>query len=59
MADTEIDAGSGGLAPLVHVRLQSTPETLTLVRGVLGALSELLALDPELLDELKTAISEA
>ncbi|HZU40398.1 MAG TPA: ATP-binding protein [Solirubrobacteraceae bacterium] len=45
--------------PLVHLRLLSTPETLTLVRGVLGALAELLALDPELLDDLKTAISEA
>jgi anti-sigma regulatory factor (Ser/Thr protein kinase) len=59
MADTEIDAGSDGLAPLVHVKLESTPETLTLVRGVLGALSETLSLDPELLDDLKTAISEA
>jgi serine/threonine-protein kinase RsbW len=59
MAGTEIDAGSDGLAPLVHVKLESTPETLTLVRGVLGALSETLSLDPELLDDLKTAISEA
>ena len=59
MADTEIEAGSDGLSPLVHLRLHSTPETLTLVRGVLGALSETLALDPELLDDLKTAISEA
>jgi serine/threonine-protein kinase RsbW len=59
MAGTEIDAGSNGLAPLVHVKLESTPETLTLVRGVLGALSETLSLDPELLDDLKTAISEA
>lgn len=60
MADTEIEAGSGGLgAPLVRLRLQGTPETLTLVRGVLGALAETLALDPELLDDLKTAISEA
>lgn len=45
--------------PLVHLRLQSTPETLTLVRGVLGALAELLAVDAELLDDMKTAISEA
>src|SRR5438309_4200253 len=59
LADTEIEAGSDGLAPLVALRLQSVPETLTLVRGVLGALSELLALDPELLDDMKTAISEA
>ncbi len=46
-------------APLVQLRLLSTPETLTLVRGVLGALSERLELDPELLDDMKTAISEA
>src|SRR5947209_19949467 len=59
MADTESETGSDGPAPLVHLRLQSAPETLTLVRGVLGALSEMLALDPELLDDLKTAISEA
>ncbi len=32
---------------------------MTLVRGVLAALGEALALDPELLDDLKTAISEA
>lgn len=45
--------------PLVHLKMESTPETLTLVRGALGALAELLALDPELLDDMKTAISEA
>jgi anti-sigma regulatory factor (Ser/Thr protein kinase) len=32
---------------------------VTLVRGVLSALGEALALEPELLDDLKTAISEA
>jgi serine/threonine-protein kinase RsbW len=46
-------------APIVLLRLDSSPETLTLVRGVLGALAEVLALDAELLDDLKTAISEA
>jgi serine/threonine-protein kinase RsbW len=45
--------------PLVHLKLLSTPETLTLVRGALGALAELLSLDAELLDDMKTAISEA
>jgi anti-sigma regulatory factor (Ser/Thr protein kinase) len=39
--------------------LDSSPETLTLVRGVLGGLAEGLALDPELLDDIKTAVSEA
>jgi serine/threonine-protein kinase RsbW len=32
---------------------------LTLVRGMLGGVAELLQLDPELLDDLKTAVSEA
>lgn len=41
------------------MQLDSSPETLTLVRGVLGGVAELLALDPELLDDLKTAVSEA
>jgi serine/threonine-protein kinase RsbW len=45
--------------PAVCLEVESTPETLTLVRGVLGAMAELLALDPELLDDLKTAVSEA
>jgi serine/threonine-protein kinase RsbW len=43
----------------VALDLDSRPETLTLVRGVLGGVAELLALDPELLDDLKTAVSEA
>lgn len=46
-------------SPAVRLELDSTPETLTLVRGALGAVAELLSLDPELLDDLKTAVSEA
>jgi len=46
-------------APTVSLKLDSSPETLTLVRGMLGGVGELLALDPELLDDLKTAVSEA
>lgn len=46
-------------APTVRLQLDSSPETLTLARGMLGGLAELLALDPELLDDLKTAVSEA
>jgi serine/threonine-protein kinase RsbW len=46
-------------APTVSLKLESSPETLTLVRGMLGGVGELLALDPELLDDLKTAVSEA
>jgi anti-sigma regulatory factor (Ser/Thr protein kinase) len=45
--------------PAVHLEFDSSPETLTLVRGALGAVAEVLALDPELLDDLKTAVSEA
>ena len=46
-------------SPSVSLELDSSPETLTLVRGVLGGLAEGLALDPELLDDIKTAVSEA
>ena len=46
-------------APTISLKLDSSPETLTLVRGMLGGVAELLQLDPELLDDLKTAVSEA
>ncbi len=46
-------------SPSVRLELDSRPETLTLVRGMLGGVGELLAIDPELLDDLKTAASEA
>jgi serine/threonine-protein kinase RsbW len=46
-------------SPTISLRLESSPETLTLVRGMLGGVAELLQLDPELLDDLKTAVSEA
>lgn len=45
--------------PSVSLQLESSPETLTLVRGALGGVAERLNLDPELLDDIKTAISEA
>jgi serine/threonine-protein kinase RsbW len=45
--------------PTISLRLESSPETLTLVRGMLGGVAEMLQLDPELLDDLKTAVSEA
>lgn len=45
--------------PLVGLHLESRPQTLTIVRGILGGLAEVLAIDPELLDDLKTAVSEA
>ena len=46
-------------APAVRLELDSRAETLTLVRGVLAGVAELIGLDPELLDDLKTAVSEA
>ncbi len=45
--------------PMVSLELDSRPETLTLVRGALGGVGELLSFDLELLDDLKTAVSEA
>jgi serine/threonine-protein kinase RsbW len=50
---------AGADAPTVSLELESRPETLTLVRGMLAGVAELLAMDPELLDDLKTAVSEA
>lgn len=46
-------------APTVSLNLTSRAENLTLVRGMLGGVGELLAIDPELLDDVKTAVSEA
>jgi serine/threonine-protein kinase RsbW len=46
-------------SPAVRLELDSRPETLTLVRGVIAGVAELIGLDPELLDDLKTAVSEA
>lgn len=46
-------------SPSVRLDLESRAQTLTIVRGMLGGLAEQLAVDPELLDDLKTAISEA
>ncbi len=43
----------------MRLELESSPETLTLVRAMLGGVAEQLSLDPELLDDLKTAVSEA
>jgi anti-sigma regulatory factor (Ser/Thr protein kinase) len=43
----------------VCLELESRPECVTLVRSALSGLGERLELDPELLDDLKTAVSEA
>ncbi len=45
--------------PIVRLELESRPETPALVRAMLGGLAERLGSDPELLDDLKTAVSEA
>jgi serine/threonine-protein kinase RsbW len=46
-------------APIVGLHVQSRPQTLTIVRGMLSGVAEQLAMDPELLDDLKTSVSEA
>jgi anti-sigma regulatory factor (Ser/Thr protein kinase) len=48
-----------GDPPTVSLALSSIPENLTLVRGMLGGVGDSLGMDPELLDDLKTAVSEA
>ena len=45
--------------PIVGLQLESRPQTLTIVRGMLSGVAELLEMDPELLDDLKTTVSEA
>jgi len=43
----------------VYLRLDSRPGCVTLVRAMLAATAETLGFEPELLDDLKTAVSEA
>ena len=45
--------------PTIRLELQSRPESLTLVRAMLAGLAVPLALEPELLGDVKTAVSEA
>jgi serine/threonine-protein kinase RsbW len=45
--------------PTVRLELISRPESAALVRAALAGVGELLGVDPELLDDLKTAVSEA
>jgi serine/threonine-protein kinase RsbW len=45
--------------PTVRLELDSRPESVTLVRGMLVGIGEELALEAELLDDVKTAVSEA
>jgi serine/threonine-protein kinase RsbW len=44
---------------IVGLQLQSRPQTLTIVRGMLSGVAELLEMDAELLDDIKTSVSEA
>jgi serine/threonine-protein kinase RsbW len=46
-------------APIVGLYVQSRAQSLTLVRGMLSGVAEQLEMDPELLDDLKTSVSEA
>jgi anti-sigma regulatory factor (Ser/Thr protein kinase) len=43
----------------IRLALDSVPACVTLVRSMLSGLGEHLGLDPELLDDIKTAVSEA
>jgi anti-sigma regulatory factor (Ser/Thr protein kinase) len=45
--------------PTVRLELDSRPECLTLIRGALSGIGETLAFEPELLDDVKTAVTEA
>ena len=48
-----------GASPRIRLELDSHPECAALVRGVLGAFGDSVALDRRLLDDAATAISEA
>jgi anti-sigma regulatory factor (Ser/Thr protein kinase) len=54
-----VDAGVTKQSATVRLELESRPECVTLVRSVLSALGESTALDPESLDDVRTAVSEA
>ena len=45
--------------PTVRLELESRPQVLTIVRGMLAGMAEPLSIEPELLDDIKTAVSEA
>jgi anti-sigma regulatory factor (Ser/Thr protein kinase) len=50
---------AGGPDACVSLMLTSRPETLRLVRTMLSGFADAVSLDPELLDDMKTAVSEA
>lgn len=45
--------------PTVRLDLESRPQALTIVRGMLAGMADPLAFEAELLDDVKTAVSEA
>ncbi len=48
-----------GRPSTLNVRLNSRPDAAALVRAVLGGIASPFALQPELLNDLKTVVSEA
>jgi serine/threonine-protein kinase RsbW len=46
-------------SPTVRLELESRPQVLTIVRGMLAGMAEPLAIEAELVDDIKTAVSEA
>jgi serine/threonine-protein kinase RsbW len=51
--------GATEQCPAIRLELESTPEAPSIVRGAVSAVAEQLALDPEFVDDLKTAVTEA
>ena len=45
--------------PNVRLQLSNRPENVSLVRAVLAGVAEAVDLDPEQLDEIRTAVTEA
>jgi anti-sigma regulatory factor (Ser/Thr protein kinase) len=59
---TGLPGNRGGMmweSPTVRLELSSKSECISLVRGMLSGIAEALGFDAELLDDLKTAVSEA
>ncbi len=55
----EVASTSDIVFPAMALRLDNRPHAVTLVRAALSALAERLEIDAELLDDMKTSISEA
>lgn len=59
MGGTAPETGCDRSVPAVNLDLESRPESLVLVRGMLVGVADFLGFDPELVHSLKTVVSEA